>query len=326
MKLLTLFLSINLFPILGNIETKPTSHTSNIQELFTVANSPYFWVSVHAMEYLAKLGLKKEARQLALSNLKAFQGTPEKRIGYWRVQSMAAASKLQRIYWTRKIKKAYIAKSGPDRIHAAESLAKLGISFKKFNQAIVVNDLNSSGMLFSFCNWGVSVPKDRSELPNYSALLKEISNENLQRRSLAAYAFSFLTTNMKKGSWDTLATIALKEDLNSTAYVRLIVAAYVHYPHNNRESLGTFLEVRERLLRLENSPKITERMELCLALAQSSLQDDLPIIERVLFSAITPIVHASAKSIQSDSSDKEFLDLKAAASYAWLKRNSTINK
>ena len=326
MKLLTLFLSISMFPILGNVGTESTSPTLYIQELFKVAKGPHFWVSVHAMEYLAKLGLKKEARKLALSNLKAFQDTPEKRIGYWRVQSMAAKRKLQRIYWTRKIKKAYLTKSSPDRIHAAESLAKLGISFKKFNQAIVLKDLNSEGMLFSFCNWAYSLPKDVNELPDYSALMKEISNKNLQRRSLAAYAFGFLKTNMSKDSWDTLATFALKEDPNSTAYVRLIFAAYVHYNDLNRESLDTFIDVRERLLRLENSPKKSERMELCLALAQSSLEHDLPIIERVLFSITTPTDHSSAKSMPLDSDDKEFLDLKAAASYAYLKLQSTINK
>jgi hypothetical protein len=315
-----------MFPILGNVGTESTSPTLYIQELFKVANGPHFWVSVHAMEYLAKLGLKKEARKLALSNLKAFQDTPEKRIGYWRVQSMAAKRKLQRIYWTRKIKKAYLTKSSPDRIHAAESLAKLGISFKKFNQAIVLKDLNSEGMLFSFCNWAYSLPKDVNELPDYSALMKEISNKNLQRRSLAAYALGFLTTNMNKDSWDTLASIALKEDPHSEACVRLIAAAYVHYNDLNRESLDTFIDVRERLLRLENSPKKSERMELCLALAQSSLEHDLPIIERVLFSITTPTDHSSAKSMPLDSDDKEFLDLKAAASYAYLKLQSTINK
>ena len=326
MKLLTLFLSISMFPILGNVGTESTSPTLYIQELFKVANGPHFWVSVHAMEYLAKLGLKKEARKLALSNLKAFQDTPEKRIGYWRVQSMAAKRKLQRIYWTRKIKKAYLTKSSPDRIHAAESLAKLGVSFKKLNQVIVLNDLKSEGMLYSFCHWAYSLPKNRGEVPNYSAFMKEIKNENLQRRSLAAYALGFLKTNMSKDSWDTLATFALKEDPNSTAYVRLIFAAYVHYNDLNRESLDTFIDVRERLLRLENSPKKSERMELCLALAQASLEHDLPIIERVLFSITTPTDHSSAKSMPLDSDDKEFLDLKAAASYAYLKLQSTINK
>jgi SSS family solute:Na+ symporter len=315
-----------MFPILGNVGTESTSPTLYIQELFKVANGPHFWVSVHAMEYLAKLGLKKEARKLALSNLKAFQDTPEKRIGYWRVQSMSSRSMIPRSYWLHKIKKAYLDKSGPDRIHAAESLAKLGVSFKKLNQVIVLNDLKSEGMLYSFCHWAYSLPKNRGEVPNYSAFMKEIKNENLQRRSLAAYALGFLTTNMNKDSWDTLASIALKEDPHSEACVRLIAAAYVHYNDLNRESLDTFIDVRERLLRLENSPKKSERMELCLALAQSSLEHDLPIIERVLFSITTPTDHSSAKSMPLDSDDKEFLDLKAAACYAYLKLHSTINK
>jgi SSS family solute:Na+ symporter len=315
-----------MFPILGNQGTESTLYTDNTQELFRVANGPNFWVSVHAMEYLAKLGLKKEASQLARSNLKSFQGTPQKRIGYWRVKSMSSRSLIPRTYWMHKIKKAYLDKSGPDRIHAAESLAKLGVSFNKINQVIVLNDLKSEGMLYSFCHWGYSLPKNRGEVPNYSAFMKEIKNENLQRRSLAAYALGFLTTNMNKDSWDTLASITLKEKPNSEAYVRLIAAAYVHYNPINRDSWATFQVIKERLLQLENSPKKSERIELCKALALSTFEHDLPIIERILFSLKRPKDDSTVNAMALDSGDPEYLDLKAAASFAWLKRNSTIDQ
>ena len=56
----------------------------------------------------SKLGLKKEAESLALTQLKPFEETPEKRIGYWRAQFLASNESAQRNIWLTKIQTALI--------------------------------------------------------------------------------------------------------------------------------------------------------------------------------------------------------------------------
>jgi SSS family solute:Na+ symporter len=323
MNLLTLFLTISLWlGQLGQADNLPTK-SNQIQALIQVAQCKNFWVSVHAIEFLAKLGLKKEAKRLALAQLKPFENTPEKRIGYWRTQFLASSEIAQRNFWLTKIKKAYLTTSGPDRIHAAESLAKLGVSFKHLNPQVVRKDLDSEGMIYSFTRWGYSLAIHPRELPTYTAFLEEISNENAKNRTLAAYAFGFLLPKMNTASWKSLANSALKEDPNSEAFAYLIGGAYVHYKQSKHHADDLFQEIRKCLLHFEHSSKKSEKIELCKALATSTSAEDRMVIERIQLST-GPSSLDSTSSQEPAEADK--LDIKAAAAYAWLRMNALQNK
>lgn len=322
MNLLTLFLTISMWlGQVGQPAELPTK-SNQIQALIQVAQCKNFWVSVHAIEFLAKLGLKKEAEKLALTQLKPFEETPEKRIGYWRAQFLASSESTQRNYWLTKIKKAYLTSSGPDRIHAAESLAKLGVSFKNLNQAVVRQDLNSEGMIYSFTRWGYSLGNHPHEIPDYTAMLKEISNENPKNRTLAAYTFGFLLPKMNTATWKSFASSALKENPNSEAYAYLIGGAYVHYKQSKHHSDDLFQEIRKCLLHFEHSTKKSEKIELCKALATSTSAEDRMIIERIQLST-RPINMDSTTS--QDPAEADYLDIKAAAAYAWLQMQAKKN-
>ena len=325
MNLLSLFISFVFLPTLRELPVQLPTESDKIQDLIEVAQSSNFWISVHAIEYLAKLGYKKEAKALALTQLKPFEETPEKRIGFWRAQSLASKERNERNFWINKIKNAYLNTSGPDRIHAAESLAKLGVSFKNLSPKIVRKDLVSEGMIFSFSHWGYCLPIQAGERPNYSALLEIISKVNAKNRSLFAYALGFLVPDMNKDTWETLANLALNEESNSETYVYLIGAAYIHYNRTKHHADDTFQDVRNRLLRFEYSQKKLERIELCKALATNYLAQDRMIIERVLSSNGPSRYPADSKvSLNQDDADK--LDIKAAAAYTWLQMNAQQNK
>lgn len=319
MSLLTLFLTISMW--LGHVgqPAELPTKSNQIQALIQVAQCKNFWVSVHAIEFLAKLGFKKEAEKLALTQLKPFEETPEKRIGYWRAQFLASKESAQRNFWLTKIKNTYLTSSETDRIHAAESLAKLGVSFKNLNQKVVGQDLNSDGMIYSFTRWGYSLGNHPRELPDYTALLKEISNKNPKNRTLAAYSFGFLSPKMNIATWKSLANSALKEDPNSEAYAYLIGGAYVHYKQFKHHADDLFQEIRKCLLRFEYSSKKSEKIELCKALATSNSVEDQMIIERIQLSS-RPIKLDSTTS--QDPTEADYLDIKAAAAYAWLRMNA----
>lgn len=297
--------------------------SNQIQVLIQLAQSKNFWVSVHAIEFLAKLGFKKEAKSLAMTQLKPFEETPEKRIGYWRAQFFASNKINQRNIWVKKIKKAYLTSSSPDRIHAAESLAKIGISFKNLNPKVVRQDLNSQGMIYSFTRWGYSLGNHPRELPDYKALLKEISSlEKPQNRTLAAYALGYLLPKMNTATWKAFASSALKEDSNSDTYAFLIGGAYVHYNKSKHHADNLFHEIRKRILQFEYSSKKSEKIELCMALAKSASAEDQMIIERILLS-FKPI---NLDSNSQDSLDADKLDIIAAAAYSWLQMTDSKNK
>jgi solute:Na+ symporter, SSS family len=319
MNLLTLFLSSSMWlGQVGQPAELPTK-SNQIQVLIQVAQCKNFWVSVHAIEFLAKLGLKKEAESLALTQLKPFEETPQKRIGYWRAQFLASSESAQRNFWLTKIQKAYLTSSGPDRIHAAESLAKLGFSFKNLNHKVVRQDLNSQGMIYSFTRWGYSLGNHPRELPDYTALLKEISNENPQNRTLAAYALGFLLPKMNTATWKSVANSALKEDPNSEAYAYLIGGAYVHYQQSRHHADDLFQEIRKCLLHFEHSSKKSEKIELCKAIATSTSAEDRMIIERIQLSTGTITLDSTTSQ---DPVEADNLDIKAASAYAWLQMNA----
>lgn len=327
MNFLALFLSMALFPLLRSLNSDLPTRSSQIKELEIIAKSADFWVSVHAIEFLAKLGLKKEAKELARKQLKPFQRTSEKRVGYWRTRSLTSKGSFERYFWNRQIKKAYLDISGTDRIHSAESLAKLGISFKNLNHKIVNKDLMSEGMIFSFSHWGNSLPLNKHDNPNYGALIKELSHKEVKNRSLAGYGLSFLLPNMKADCWESLAHSALMEDLNSEAYVYLVGAAYIHFNKNQHHFWEIFQELRKRLLDFEYSKKKSERIELCRALANSPLyfEQDLGTIERILLStkkSNDDVTDNSFKGVQEDWGN---LDIRASAAYAWIQINLKKN-
>jgi hypothetical protein len=130
---------------------------------------------------------------------------------------------------------------------------------------------------------------------------------------------------MNKDTWVTLANLALNEEQNSETYVYLIGAAYIHYNRNKHYADETFQDIRNRLLRFENSQNKSERIELCKALATNYLAQDRMIIERVL-SSTGPSRYPADSKVILNQDDSDMLDIKAAAAYAWLQMNTQQNK
>ena len=82
------------------------------------------WVRIHAAEALIDHG---RAQKVVLSfSGEADTAAPPYRIGVWRVLARSADTEEQRQAFTERIRRTMLDPQAPDRIHAAESLAKLG--------------------------------------------------------------------------------------------------------------------------------------------------------------------------------------------------------
>ncbi len=84
------------------------------------------WVKVHAGEFLVSLDYREGVREVFELELAEHGTEPEYRIGVWRVLAQLDRHDAHKFdLWVRKIGDAFWDVDGPDRIHAAESLAKL---------------------------------------------------------------------------------------------------------------------------------------------------------------------------------------------------------
>ena len=88
------------------------------------------WVKVHAAEYLLALDHSEGVEEAFMEELKAHGDEPQYRIGIWRVLARASYKDKEREEWTKKICEVFFDTASPDRLHAAETLAKLGYKLK----------------------------------------------------------------------------------------------------------------------------------------------------------------------------------------------------
>jgi SSS family solute:Na+ symporter len=84
------------------------------------------WIKVHAAEVLAAQGEKKLVRDVFLAELKAHGSESPYRIGIWRTLALAAETTAARQPWVDRIAAVFVDPAAPDRLHAVETLGKLG--------------------------------------------------------------------------------------------------------------------------------------------------------------------------------------------------------
>ena len=305
MNILTLLISMLFFN--GPLH-KGTLQSTSLKVLKEAASCNDFWIAVHGIEYLAELGYRKEADKYIENELKPFADVPQKRIGLWRARYKTATTESSRALWLNKIRDAYLNKNGEDRIHAAETLAKLGYSFRKLNNSIVSKDLSGDGMLFSFSLWGHSIPASVNQAPDFRPLFEQLENDKVMNRKLAAYALGFFQ-HLPVDCWDALAHFALTESTETEAYSYLMGAAYALYDFKSNERIDTFQKIRERLLLLEYSYRKADRIEVCRALAVHGTKKDRLVLNRLL---------------QVHNGILGNLDVQAAAAFALLKIDRRI--
>ena len=88
------------------------------------------WVKVHAAEFLVSLDYRDGVREEFAEELRLHGEEPEYRIGIWRV--LAQLDQHDRAVFRehlQTIEAALLDETGVDRIHAVESLAKLGVAY-----------------------------------------------------------------------------------------------------------------------------------------------------------------------------------------------------
>jgi solute:Na+ symporter, SSS family len=313
--------------------SKPSgNHGKALEVLKKVAACDDFWVQIHAVEYLAIAGYQKEATALIAEHLRGNDTVPQKRIGVWRASYLSCVSEADAMRFLNKIVRAYVDTTGSDRVHAAETLAKLGYSLKGISSHLLKADSTAGGMLAAFVNWGKAIPNSNESLPDYDGLLHDLKNDDAEMRKLAAFGLGYLANPLPRPTsavsqqqpaipadkWQTLYKLALQEDTTSVAYPYLLSTAYSLYDFKLNLFEPEFVILHSRLKMLEYRQNKSARIELCRALAVHSLPGDEQVLER-LMTLKQPITDPGLPGIEKIGIDHPWnQDVQAAAAYALL--------
>ena len=95
--------------------------------LIGILESENGWVKVHAAEALIENGDKTIVRKEFLTVEREGNWAPQPRVGLWRVLAMSAENPDLAENWIARIRQTAEDADSPARIHAIESLCKLGV-------------------------------------------------------------------------------------------------------------------------------------------------------------------------------------------------------
>ena len=232
------------------------------------------WIKVHAAEALLSLGYPRGAARTFETELASKGGEPQYRIGIWRVLAQAARNDQLREPWIRRILAAFLDTHGPDRLHAAETLARLGYrAGGKEAEAFELAARTGPGPLAANARWVLA----NSGRPDSEVRLAELLNsDDAGTRANAAYAIRHLP-KLSPAAWKQLTAAARREPPDEIVRASLLSAAFVHAPAADQKA-----HFKAELLKYARSGTNDAKYELCAVLAKEGRSDDLPLLGRLL--------------------------------------------
>jgi len=265
------------------------------------------WVKVHAAEFLIWSGYPEGVQKVFLEEEKLWGSKSPYRIGIWRILSQVAANQDERKICTNKIMQAFLDTNGVDRIHAAETLAKLQISPLKEYPGITQSTLNSPNQsLALYTRWSVAYTSEDSLLSSCKAFfdIATSPDEDPVARTISSYIIR-RSCKLTSAQWDTLARQVLAESKESDVRLSLICTAFILAPDDVSVELTG--QIYQAFSEYKNGAKKNVRVEIANALAEKGKPEDLPVLISFL------------KNENPIGQDSEDADVRSSAAYAILK-------
>ncbi|MEO7297975.1 MAG: hypothetical protein ABI042_05295 [Verrucomicrobiota bacterium] len=240
---------------------------AGLREVLTNETS---WPRIHAAEALLELDYPQGILKVMEEDLRKRGAEPQYRVVLWRVMARQSRGHLERTKWLGEIRKVFLDKNAPDRLHAVEALAKLGYNPQGTERTEFVNVSRSGHTSFALhAQW---VLANSGEQKDEAALALYLKDPDESLRGLSGYAFRFLP-KVHQESVDLLVEAAGKEPHESTARVNLIFAALVH---GGADRQPAFLkDIRSYAVK----GTAEEKYDAFTALARYGSASDLPLLE-----------------------------------------------
>jgi len=288
-----------------------------IQELRTNLKTQQQWEKVHAAEYLLWLGYPQEVQEVFEEERKKFDTLSPYRIGIWRVLAQAAHTEEEKDVWIDKILQAFLDRNGKDRIHAAETLAKLKVSPFEADSVATQEAINSKNIILStYTRWAFLYSSGKVTQNDRSKFFQQIHHDDPRVRRITAYALRHLD-DLNAEKWEQLVAVALSEPDTSEAKIYLLSAAVVTTPKDSIQS-STYQTVKKDLLAVKDTQDKAKRSEMTTALAAIGTQADLPLLIAQLNNE--SLIGKSEKndSIFTLTNNTENADIRSVTAYSLL--------
>ncbi|GAA4749601.1 hypothetical protein GCM10023229_32730 [Flavisolibacter ginsenosidimutans] len=282
-----------------------------LAELRNVLKTETEFVKVHAAEYLIWLGYPAEVRQVFLKENELHGDQPKYRITIWRVLAQTETDPQGKKVWYDKIFKAFGDVNGPDRLHAAETLAKLKLSpAERYPEATQKSINDESRNMQAYTHWALSyAPGANADRFRKDFLKMAESDTNQIVRMISAFILR-KSGGLTETEWTELSRAALAEPADSPLKKNLLNTAIVTFPSGEKRT-ADYEKIRKAMTENYQRFSAGERMELAQALAEKGDASDLPILASYLN-------NENSKGLY-EADSKEAADVRANAAYAIVK-------
>lgn len=187
------------------------------------------WVKVHAAEFLLDLSRAEGVRAAFEQELTRHEIDVPYRIGIWRVLARSGATPNARRTYIRRIIEAAIDPDGGDRVHATETLAKLGVALNTTDaRAIAAWAEEAPPAEAAFAHWAATRSNDRAGVADHESRIATMLNHpDPVARLRAAYALSHLDSPAESSRRALNAAANRAMDSQPTDRVETLADAYV---------------------------------------------------------------------------------------------------
>jgi hypothetical protein len=250
------------------------------------------WIKVHAAEALLAAG-NPEGVKAAFDRELTLKGNERPyRIGIWRVLAQTARNDEARQGWIKNIFDAFRDAESTDRLHAAETLGKLGYRPSSDDRDVFeLAAKESTGPLAANARW-VLANSGRSKAD--AQLVDLLGVEDGATRATAAYAIRFLP-KIPIALWGKLLAAARKEPESAGADIvraSLVSAAFIHAPADQQKAA-----FKAELLKYARTGSADAKIEACGALAMQGQDEDVALLVPLLDEGNVDVRVAAASAI-----------------------------
>ncbi|WP_425399006.1 hypothetical protein [Aeoliella sp.] len=256
-----------------------------------------FWVRVHAAEFLLDCGNQQAVEATVSRELKKNADNKPERIGAWRLAYRVADSDQVRLEFEAKLRGVAADPEASDRLHAVESLAKLGIQLPSGELQTIVTKTREKGTgELAYGLWLAVVQKQNQDKEeNHVRLASLLLSDDQMTKLRSAYALWHLSNEspmIRDAIIDTgvrTAQLNLESDLEEMAGARNIALAWKvaeRFGVDDDIEAGKEQSIQQLSTALKQAAEQSEEVEKILAdtLAELGTTDDAERLLKLLSS------------------------------------------
>jgi SSS family solute:Na+ symporter len=247
-----------------------------IHLLESLARSSTGWARIHAADALLDHGQGQTVAGLFAAE--ADTAAPPYRIGVWRVLARAAGSAAERQGFEERIRRDMLDPQAPDRLHAAECLAKLGLATPAERPALGQWPAAADEATSAYALWLLVLSSNSSERAGDEARLAGLLNStNSLARLRAAFALGRIQF-ISAATFGKLKAGSESEPADSPARPYLLGAVLLHSPADSASAA----DLRRQLSRCLDKGKPNEQLEAAIVLGRCGTPGERPELTPLL--------------------------------------------